>query len=38
MGGESDMEVRDLQDVPGDVVDPVIDMDFAARWAEAGFA
>ena len=28
----------DFQDVPGDVVDPVIDMDFAARRAEAGFA
>ena len=30
--------MRDFQDVFSNIVDPVIDVDFAARWAKAGFA
>ena len=30
--------MRDFQDVFCYIVDPVIDMYFAARWAKAGFA
>ena len=35
-GGQSNMQVRNFQDVFGDIVDPVTDLDFAARGTEAG--
>jgi hypothetical protein len=36
--GESDVEMWHVEQVASDVVDPVVDADLAAGWAEAGLA
>jgi hypothetical protein len=38
VGGEGDVEVRDIQQVVSDAVDPVVHPDLATRGAEASFA
>jgi hypothetical protein len=38
VGGEGDVEVRDFEEVAGDVVNPIVDAHLAAGGAEAGFA
>jgi hypothetical protein len=38
VGGEGDVEVRDIQQVASDVVDPVVHPDFATGRTESSFA